>query len=274
MSTPKRRLIAFLLGAAVVTAAAGCGGSAATAPSGGAASTAEASTDATLAPGDLPDPEEPPVATTTSTATPAAAAGDEAVVAAAGRGGEATIDTSISLTDEEIEGLVFMREEEKLARDVYTALFEVWGLPVFDTIAASEQRHTDAVLELIEAHRIDDPVADDTAGVFTNEDLAGLYDELVARGSGSSVEALAVGALIEDLDIYDLHEWLEKTENPDIERVFGNLLAGSENHLRAFTSQLEANGAEFTPTYLDESQVEEILAAAGRSGGRGGRRGR
>ena len=67
------------------------------------------------------------------------AAADEAV---------AQMDTVIS--DEEATGLIFMREEEKLARDVYLTLYDVWETAVFDNIASSEQTHMDAVLMLID----------------------------------------------------------------------------------------------------------------------------
>jgi len=42
---------------------------------------------------------------------------------------------------DEVKWLRFMREEEKLARDVYLKLFDTWKLTVFSRIARSEQRH-------------------------------------------------------------------------------------------------------------------------------------
>jgi hypothetical protein len=175
-----------------------------------------------------------------------------------------------AITAEEAEGLLFMREEEKLARDVYLAMFDLWDLRVFDNIAASEQRHTDAVLDLIEAYGLTDPVADDTPGEFTDPELATLYADLIEAGSGSPEEALAVGALIEDLDISDLRSWLEATDDPAIQRVYSNLLAGSENHLRAFAGLLEGRGVDYEPTYLSEDDVADILGAPSSGGGRGG----
>ena len=46
--------------------------------------------------------------------------------------------TTGALTETDIAGLVFMREEEKLARDVYLTMSDRWGAPVFENIAASE----------------------------------------------------------------------------------------------------------------------------------------
>ena len=78
---------------------------------------------------------------------------------------------SESLSETELSGLQFMREEEKLARDVYSTLYEKWGLPIFSNIAQSEQTHTEAVRDLLEKYNQPDPVIDDTVGVFVNTDL-------------------------------------------------------------------------------------------------------
>lgn len=37
----------------------------------------------------------------------------------------------------ETDGLIFMREEEKLARDVYIAMYDNWGQRVFNNILGS-----------------------------------------------------------------------------------------------------------------------------------------
>jgi len=143
------------------------------------------------------------------------------------------------LTETEVDGLIYMREEEKLARDLYLALYEQWGLPLFQNIAGSEQTHTDAVKHLLDVYGIADP-AEDTAGIFTNPDLQALYDELIATGSRSLADALKVGAAIEEIDILDLRAALEEATNPEVRQVYENLLKGSENHLRAFTAILPA----------------------------------
>ena len=195
-----------------------------------------------------------------------------------GRGGQGTatseasqapvIDATAELTDAEMDGLILMREEEKLARDVYLTLLDLWGLPVFENIAAAEVTHTGAVLELLDAYGIDDPVADDTIGVFTDPGLDALYDDLIEQGSASLVDALTVGAIIEDLDIFDLQNLLDETDNPDIERVYTSLLMGSENHMRAFLRQLDSQGGTYEANFLDQSEIDEILAS-GQQGGWG-----
>ncbi|MBN2114582.1 MAG: DUF2202 domain-containing protein [Acidimicrobiia bacterium] len=180
----------------------------------------------------------------------------------------ATVGSGVLSAAEE-EALYWMREEEKLARDVYLAMFDLWGLQAFENIAASEARHMEAVLGLIEAYGLEDPVLDDTPGSFRDPELAALYHELVSRGEESLVEALTVGALIEDLDILDLEERSEATDRADIVRVFENLKRGSQNHLRAFTTRLAAEGAVYEPVYHTEEELAALLAGTESGGGRG-----
>lgn len=164
------------------------------------------------------------------------------------------------LSEEEIAGLTLMREEEKLARDVYLALYEEWNAPIFNNIAQSEQQHTDMVKVLLDKYEIGDLFIDE-AGVFSNQDLAGLYSELVTLGSQSLIDALTVGMTIEDLDIYDLENALESVDNTDIQTVYENLMKGSRNHLRSFYSQLTALSGTYEPQYISVEEFEAILAS-------------
>jgi len=158
--------------------------------------------------------------------------------------GQANLSTVIDnlpvqeLSTEEETGLTTMREEEKLARDVYQTMFKQWGLPIFSNIAQSEQRHMNAIKSLFDKYSMIDPVTDSSIGIFTNPEMRELYTELVEKGETSLVNALQVGATIEDLDIKDLYDFLEQTDNSDIKTVYQNLVKGSRNHLRAFTDQL------------------------------------
>ena len=148
-----------------------------------------------------------------------------------------------TLTDVEIVYITYIREEEKLARDVYLTLYELYQAPIFDNISESEQRHMNALKKLIDKHGLGDPVTDDAIGEFTNPVFTALYEELVVNGEGSYCDALQVGIDIELLDIKDINEALEDedvTAN-DVERVFKNLVAGSWNHYNAFMSRYEAN---------------------------------
>ena len=156
--------------------------------------------------------------------------------------------------------LLFMREEEKLARDVYRTMFAKWGVRVFANIAVSEERHTNAIKALLERYSVADPVKDDSPGVFSDPALGRLYGDLVAEGFTSIAAAYKVGAMIEDLDIRDLDAAIAGADNADLDAVYGNLRAGSENHLRAFAAQLAVLGEIYRPQYMTQSQLDDILA--------------
>ncbi len=158
--------------------------------------------------------------------------------AAKKRGGGGSGSTP-ALTDAETAGLLAMREEEKLARDVYLTLGEKWNQLIFDNIAASEQRHMDAVKNLLDKYGLADPAAGNGIGEFTDPVFTELFDQLVAQGNQSVEEAYKVGVAIEELDIDDLKILIAETTKSDIKRVYTNLLNGSYNHLAAFSSMLD-----------------------------------
>jgi rhodanese-related sulfurtransferase len=162
------------------------------------------------------------------------------------------------LTEKEKLGLIQMREEEKLARDVYTTLGDVWGTRIFSNIASSEQTHTDAIKALLTRYDIKDPVTSDTVGVFTSKAMQDLYNKLTAQGKISSAEALNVGATIEDLDIHDLDTFKNETTKEDILLTYNNLQKGSRNHMRAF---VRVSGGNYTPKYISQSDYSSIISS-------------
>jgi hypothetical protein len=166
--------------------------------------------------------------------------------------------TSPTLSEDEIADLLFMREEEKLARDLYLAFYELWGIPVFQNIAASEQVHMDAVLNLIGGYGLQDPVGNNEPGVFVDATLQALYEQLLAAGNQSAVDALYAAAAVEEVDILDLEGSLAQTNKDDIVAVYHQLLAGSENHLRAFVSSWERQTSQ---TYQPQRLSQEAYAA-------------
>lgn len=173
--------------------------------------------------------------------------------------GRQSRDADTSLDANEIHNLEYMREEEKLARDVYRTLFGIWGLPVLDNISESEQVHTTQVEDMLEKYRLPDPVVDDATGVFVDQELAVLYDTLIVEGSRSSLKALYVGAAIEEIDMIDLQRAIDETDNADIQRLYENLMSGSRNHLRAYVDQIENLGIVYEAQYLPQVEVDSIV---------------
>ena len=170
------------------------------------------------------------------------------------------VPSDTTLTDEQKDALKFMREEEKLARDVYITFYNQYSIRVFNNISRSEQAHMNAVGRLLRIYNVEDPVGDNGIGVFTNPDLQTLYNALIEQGSSSVIEALKVGAAIEEIDILDLFERIEITQDyPIITRVFSHLERGSEHHLRAFVRNLSFRGITYEPQYLDEETYNDII---------------
>lgn len=165
------------------------------------------------------------------------------------------------LNDAEIESILFMREEEKLARDVYLTLYDQYNLRVFNFIPRSEQIHMNALKVLIDRYELTDPVVNDVRGEFQNEDLQKLYTDLVEQGSVSEIEALKVGALIEEIDILDLDHGLTEVieDNLDMTRIYTNLRRGSTFHLKAFVWNLKVRGEIYTPQVMDQETYDEII---------------
>ena len=148
----------------------------------------------------------------------------------------------VALTDAEKADLTFMREEEKVARDAYLYFYGAWGEVVFSNIATSEQSHMNAIAKLLAKYGLPDPVAGLGVGQFSTPEFQAMYDEVVALGSASFVDALMMGVLIEEADIADLTSALAETSVKDITTVYTNLRNGSRKHLAAFNAWLALQG--------------------------------
>ena len=165
-----------------------------------------------------------------------------------------------ALSATETKGLLYLVEEEKLARDVYIALYDRWKLPIFSNIASSEQQHMDALRALLKKYDLADPTAGTAKGAFQDARLQKLYHDLVKKGGASLAAALETGATIEDLDIHDLQQQLKETDNQDVTIVYQNLMKGSRNHLRSFNRQIQAQGGSYRARYITAATLSEILS--------------
>ncbi|HEY3408485.1 MAG TPA: DUF2202 domain-containing protein [Propionicimonas sp.] len=143
----------------------------------------------------------------------------------------ATADATLSTN------LTHMRDEERLARDIYTALAARYSQAApFVNIARSEQVHFDTMGLLLTRYGVADPSAGKNPGTYADPALQSLYDKLLASGSESLAEAYEVGISVENLDIADLKAAIGQTSQADVKAAFTNLMNGSSNHLAAFTA--------------------------------------
>ncbi len=174
-----------------------------------------------------------------------------------------------SLAQADERTLVFLTEEEKLARDVYLAMEAKWGAKVFNHIAEAEQRHLGRAIELATAKgvKLSKSITEGNTGKFQNKDLQKLYDELTASGNTSLEAALRVGARIEETDIRDLKMALEATDDESLRTTYQYFIDASGNHLRAFNKNLAAQGVTYSPVLLPQADFDAIIRAEG--GGQG-----
>ncbi len=159
----------------------------------------------------------------------------------------------------EVADLKLMREEEKLARDVYSALYQIWAIKAFQNIAKAEQSHMDLVKVILDRYSIPDPIKSDKLGVFPSPVFTGLFNVMVSFGAASRLHAEFVGAFIEDLDIFDLDRALRVSDNRDIDTVWQNLQLGSRNHMRSFDKLLKAQSVVYPGIVLPFSRVQAIV---------------
>lgn len=164
---------------------------------------------------------------------------------------------SINLSIEDTKAILFMLEEEKLARDTYEYLDGLYGINQFSNIKLSEQSHMNAVVELLDQYNVEYTIL--PYGEFENKEIQELYDLFVEKGQIDAMNALQVGATIEDLDIVDLEAFMEVTSNTGIISVFESLQCGSRNHLRSFVGAIENSSETYEPQYLSLEDYNAII---------------
>ena len=167
--------------------------------------------------------------------------------------------TATALSSREMQGLLFIWEEEKAARDLYTTLYEKNNLSIFMNLRRSEQSHMDQAKAIIDKYGLSLPK--DEPGAFQNQTLQKIHDELLAKGLQSDQDALLVAATFEEISIMDLEKELAATEAEDLRVVYQGLLAGSRKHLRSYVADLHDLGMEYTPRYLGKARFEGIVKA-------------
>ncbi|HNU39437.1 MAG TPA: DUF2202 domain-containing protein [Methanothrix sp.] len=175
-------------------------------------------------------------------------------------GGEAAADDGAALaalTAREKDGLLFIWEEEKAARDLYNGLYEKNNMTIFLDLVRSESSHMDQARAVMEKHGL--AVPPDEPGIFQNQTLQEMHDQLLAEGLQSDQDALTVAAVFEEISIVDLEKELSASQPDDVRTVYEGLLAGSRKHLRSYVSDLEGQGIEYQPRYLEAEEFQEIV---------------
>lgn len=166
-------------------------------------------------------------------------------------------DVNLSISDQEKADLLYMFEEEKLARDTYEYLDGLWSVNQFTYIKQSEQSHMNALANLLNKYSISYSTL--PLGEFSNQHLQDLYDQFETNGQSDLVSALKIGATIEDLDIVDLQDRMDATTNTSIISVYQSLQCGSRNHLRSFVSAVVNQSGSYEPQFLTVPEFNTII---------------
>ncbi len=169
-------------------------------------------------------------------------------------------DLTKTLSAEEKNDLLRLREEEKLARDVYLFAYDKYQEQTFKNISNSEQKHMDKVLDILTEYGVADPASSEK-GVFKNSILQELYNSLTAKADSSLIDALIVGATVEDVDIYDINDFIANTQQAKILDMYEQLNCGSRNHLRAYYSKITENDSTYIPQYISITEFNSIINA-------------
>ncbi|MBX7044179.1 MAG: DUF2202 domain-containing protein [Ignavibacteria bacterium] len=152
-------------------------------------------------------------------------------------------------------------QEEKLAHDFYSEMNKLYSIRVFENITSGEKMHMDHVLNVMNTYGIENPVDGDksAAGVFADEKFTVMFGDMTSAGATSVEAALLEAAKFEDMDIAGLTELEKGTESACMKQMYGKLIKGSGNHLRAFVKNLNRRGIEYTPVYLSKDKYNEIM---------------
>ncbi len=92
--------------------------------------------------------------------------------------------------------LIYIIQEEKLARDVYAALAATGIGQKFSNITPSEQTHIDLIAGLMKTYGVANPITGLKAGAFKDSKLTALYKTVMTKAALSPADAIAVGVLI------------------------------------------------------------------------------
>ncbi len=174
-----------------------------------------------------------------------------------------TLQTNYNLTQEDKDALAYMWNEEKLAKDIYMTLYNLYSdnpysKVLYNISTRSESTHQGMVEYLAQKydlnitnpptyaeHYDENELEKYGVGEFFVNEIQNLYNTLYEKGSQSMQDALEVGCMVEVTDVDDLNERIAEANASgalDLVTVFENLRQGSYNHYWAFDRALKNMG--------------------------------
>lgn len=178
-----------------------------------------------------------------------------------------------TLSEEERADILFVFEEEKMARDVYTSLGATWSWQSIGHVARSESMHMSAAGAILDRYAVAEPKETQVSGTYHDKQLQALYDQLMRDGSPSQLDAIKAGLYIEEFDIADIKKRMSRSDDKDVRQVYQYLLDGSYMHLRHFSMKLAQLGGTYEPKVLSKDEFAAIQGGMGGGMIGGGMRG-
>ena len=194
-------------------------------------------------------------------------------------------DSNLVLDFNEQTHLVFTCEEEKLEHDVYRVLGRRFPEIESFAVMAENKEHSNCALdELLQKYHVSVPRVNNNVGVFSWGIYGRYFREkylvLTNQGSSSPLNALYVGAFIEELNIQDINHCpkvlvdisnginddsacgMKYTDNPDVLAVYEDLLDESREHLRLLVRYIEhvIGSGNYQAQILQQDGMDAILS--------------
>lgn len=173
----------------------------------------------------------------------------------------------VMLSTQQKNHIIQLYEEEKLAQNLYVQFYDKHGYKPFSHHSEAEARHMQAVADVLVQYELEVP--ENPEGVFNNKEYQKAYNEWLPKGMADGKDALYIAAYIEEMDILDLMDAIAQiAETDDIKNMYEQLLAGSENHLRAYNKFIfKELGITYQPQLMDKVLFDIIIAGGSGHGG-------
>jgi len=147
--------------------------------------------------------------------------------------------TTATLSEAELNDLIYLVKLEKMAYEVYTTLGQTYStMPILGNISEAEYRHWKVLQNLFVKYSETDPTKDGEVdlgiGLYNDDDMSDAYDEAITYGGVSLLQAMETGAIIEQLELDSLNNALGRTVLPDLTTIYNNFINADGAHLTAF----------------------------------------
>src|SRR6476620_4362177 len=167
----------------------------------------------------------------------------------------------ITLSPAETKALINLHDNQKLSLFVYDSLYAIWGINPFGNIRSAESQHVNFLDDVADNYALELETNEpgNSAATFTTPQAETIYQESISKGSLSVVDALKMGARLEEMSLQVLHNAKAVTIKSDLLHTFDILAMGSKNNLQAFNRRLKMYGITYEPGFLEQKDFRNII---------------